>query len=136
VPAPPPSLPPPPAANWEYKSEGDKMRNMSTDIAIATSKNSMELEMPYNGGSRLQIELLKGGKVGNAGAANLKITNGQISCSSDGCSVSAKFDDKPVEKLAAHQEIGDDSNQIAIRNPSALLQKLKSARHAILEVTV
>ena len=122
-----------PIPNWVYSSDVDKMRDETSYYAVNTSKNNVELDFPYQGGTHLKIMLRKDVEHGND---VIFVTNkGQLYCNYRDCYVSVKFDDGPVEKLeAAEAEAGSNEVLFLANNPASFAKKLKSANTVMVEV--
>ncbi|KAB2911234.1 MAG: hypothetical protein F9K40_01155 [Kofleriaceae bacterium] len=143
VPSAPPSPPPVPAtpvidapavpaSSWQYQSETDKMRGVTSDFAATISTNSVDIGGPY-GQVELRILLRKGPKFGNDVVVSL--SKGQVSCAMfDGCTVAVRFDEHKVETFRAVASDSPLHPALFIRNVSGFVARLKTAKSLVMEI--
>jgi len=123
-------------ASWVIKTKHDAMRNKDIHLAALVSENVVEFPFPYNGGSHLNLRLLKGDTgSGFDLQASIMIEKGQFDCGSDGCSVSMKFDDGSVERWGMTSARGAKSDIVFFDDSQRLLGRVRSARRLIVEAS-
>lgn len=129
---PPPPAPPPVPSRWAYRSSDDKMRGAVSDFAINDSLNEVNIGSPY-GVVSLRMTLRKGAKFGND--VILGLSEGQLQCGiMSGCAITVKFDDAKVRRFTADESSSPMNSIIFLRDVAGFVAKLKTAKHAIIEV--
>jgi len=119
--------------NWKYEEAADEMRGETSYFASNQSLNTVELDFPYNGGTNLNILLRKDAENGND--IMFAVNKGQLFCSYRDCYVNVKFDDGPVEKVAANEAAAGSSEVLFLANDiSGFVKKLKAAKTVMIEV--
>lgn len=114
--------------NWKYATSKDEMRNMSSYFATTVSLNKQDFEFPYNGGSELALTLrLKN----NSKDIFINVSKGQILCSGiDGCEVSFKFDDKPIQSITMIEPESHDSDMLFVSYNKTVLKLMNDMKHS------
>lgn len=117
--------------NWDYYENEDEMDNSKRYFAYTVSKNKLEFEFPYNGGSELILTLRKG-KDGTD--VILRIDKGQFMGGLFGNEViRVKFDDnKPINFTYSSPDTGS-SEVIFINNEKKFISLLKTAKKVKIE---
>ena len=82
---------------WRVVVNRDEMRNTESRRLALRSGNNADLDFPYDGENRLQLDVLDS-KRGSA-RIFLTIDRGQYDCGSYGCSVSVKVGNNPVQDV-------------------------------------
>ena len=120
-----------PASKWQYSQDKDEMRGTITRYASLQSENEVDLDFPY-GEVHGQIWVRKRPEDGLQ--VMFSVDKGQILCHTYGNStVSAKFDDKPIQKFGC-TDSSDGSNDTAfLSSPSRALAELKKAKRLVIE---
>ncbi|MBQ6656690.1 MAG: hypothetical protein IJM64_05350 [Ottowia sp.] len=130
-----PAEPEAPKPNWTYSESRDEMRNeVGAYFARAISKNEVNLGFPH-GKARLLLTLRKSKKQGDD--VMLTISEGQMDCLFQGCEMSARFDDEPVQTVRMAGSSDFLSGTIFIARPRAAREfaaKLKKHQRLIVEV--
>lgn len=121
-------------SNWSYYQNKDEMRNKTDFYAQTVSKNTVQLEFPYSGGTRLKITLRKSAKFGDD--VYLTIDKGQFHCDIFDCKVSAKFDDGAIKTFKALEAEGGDTDVLFISAAKNFANNLKKSKRLILEVGI
>jgi hypothetical protein len=117
---------------WEYNTSSDEMRGQVTYFACVTSENELQFEFPYNGGASAQLCFRSSPKFGKD--VYVKLSKGQFNCSSvSECSVSAKFDDRPISEFSAIGPSDGSTETLFIKNYSRFLASTRSSKYAVIE---
>lgn len=125
-----------PQMKWEYSQSKDEMRGGNSYEASLASDNKAYFEFPYNGGSRLSINLRKSPRYGND--VYFVITKGQFSCAYNGCIVAVKFDDGKIINYSVVESDSGRSDVLFLANSKTVRQfasRLKKAKNVVVEVS-
>lgn len=123
-----------PVQNWIVTESTDEMRNTKSVTMTNISKNSVDFEFPYQGGSNLHLI------VRNRGGEKdliIGISKGQFTCSSyQGCNVQFKFDDQAIQTI---EMVGSDSRDSDVlfvsssKTTDALINRIANSRKLVVE---
>ncbi|TBH74901.1 hypothetical protein [Aquirufa nivalisilvae] len=120
--------------NWNLSIHEDKMDNNVYRTAFCTSKNTVELNFPYNGGTNLEI-WLRNGLNGQGNEVFLIVNKGQFMSSFDGEeTVRMKFDNSPPISSNFSNESTGKSTTIFLSKSSSIIKRLKKSKKLIIEV--
>lgn len=121
------------ADKWIYDESVDEMRGETSYFATNESLNTVQLESPYSGGTKLNILLRKDAENGND--VLFAVNKGQLFCTYQDCYISIKFDDEPVEKIATTEAAAGSSEVLFLANGvSGFVERLKGAESVMIEV--
>jgi hypothetical protein len=116
---------------WAYQSETDKMSGKETYYAFATAKDLLEFEFPYNGGSEAKLQIRKKGTNTDI---MLIVSKGQFIVGVDGGLAKIKFDDEPAFSIRLSSPSDYSSDVVFLGSERKLIEKLKKAKKALIEV--
>ena len=121
------------SSNWEYDESEDEMRGETSYFASNESINTVELQFPYQGGTRLNILLRDNAKHGKD--IMFIVNKGQIFCGYQDCHVNIKFDDGEVQRYETTEaEAGSSEVLFLTNNIGGFVKKLKSSKTVTVEV--
>lgn len=111
-------------SQWQYSEGEDKMSNQATHYATVVSSNTVNFGFPYNGEQHAILMLRK--RRGSNDVI-LAIEKGQFLCGITGCSVSVRFDDKPVRQFSAAEASDHSTTKLFINNERLFIAEAKKA---------
>jgi hypothetical protein len=111
--------------HWYYDSSISQMTDELVSLACLPSNNELEFQFPYTGGGR---GVLCFKKIGKRLQANLGVIKGQFVCGVEGCKVSVRFDDRPVQSFHMLIPRTYESNVIYFQSAQAFLKAMKHAK--------
>lgn len=117
--------------SWNYKKEIDKMSSQETRFAHLKSRNLLNFNAPYDGGSYGSFMIRQ--RKSDGLVILFSISKGQIICHSN-CAVSVRFDDRPLIKFSASTPSDYSSTSIFISPASKFVSELKKSKKIIIEV--
>ena len=121
------------SSNWEYDESEDEMRGETSYFASNESMNTVELQFPYQGGTRLNILLRDNAKHGKD--IMFIVNKGQIFCGYQDCHVNIKFDDGEVQRYETTEaEAGSSEVLFLTNNIGGFVKKLKNSKTVTVEV--
>lgn len=121
------------SSNWEYNESEDEMRGATSYFASNESINTVELQFPYQGGTRLNILLRDNAKHGKD--IMFIVNKGQIFCGYQDCHVNIKFDDGEVQRYETTEaEAGSSEVLFLTNNIGGFVKKLKNSKTVTVEV--
>lgn len=121
------------SSNWQYDNSEDEMRGETSYFASNESINTVELQFPYQGGTKLNILLRDNAKHGKD--IMFIVNKGQIFCGYQDCHVNIKFDDGEVQRYETSEaEAGSSEVLFLTNNISGFVKKLKSSKTIMVEV--
>lgn len=121
------------SSNWEYDESEDEMRGETSYFASNESMNTVELQFPYQGGTRLNILLRDNAKHGKD--IMFIVNKGQIFCGFQDCHVNIKFDDGEVQRYETSEaEAGSSEVLFLTNNIGGFVKKLKNSKTVTVEV--
>jgi hypothetical protein len=119
------------AGTWTYDSTMDKMTDKNTVTAIIKSKDILELDFPYNGGSICSLTLRDSPKYGID--CILQINDGQFNYSYDDTYITCRFDEEPAVKWNCSRASDGSSNVLFMKNSKRFIEKLKRSDKTLVE---
>lgn len=119
---------------WTYQTDTDELTGKPVRIARVRSENQVEFDFPYQEPQRATLWLRKHPKHGNN--VIFQIERGQLMCDYDGCNVSVRFDDGPVQQFTANESADNDSTVLFISNYSRFVKAVAGAKQVRMAATV
>lgn len=118
---------------WSTATETDEMRGTTDIWTYIISDNEVNFDFPYNGGSRLRIDVRYMKKYGTD--VMLTISKGQFSGSEyNGTNyVTFKFDDGDLKKYYFNTASDGSADCIFLQKKTELISKLKKAKTIMIE---
>lgn len=129
----PPPAPAQPSSPWKYEEQLDEMTGKNVAQAQVSSLNTIELEFPYNGGTKGFLILRKHPRYGND--VIFQVNKGQIQCSSSDCAIMIKFDDAAPILVQANKAEDGSSDILFLSGYNNLVKKLKDSKKVVVEIT-
>jgi hypothetical protein len=121
-----------PKTAWQYFNKKDDMSGEIGHLAWTSSTNRIQLEFPYQGGTRGWFKLQNHPRFGEK--IIFQIDKGQLICNNyDGCTVVLKFDDNPPVGYHATQPSDYSSTELSISGYDEILENLKTSKYLIIE---
>lgn len=120
-----------PASSWSYSSRQDEVRGKTIHYAEVTSKNQVDFDFPYAGGSRLQITVRKHPKWGED--VVFQISDGQFVCGIYDCTGAINFG-KGAETLTLVPPEDHDSKTLFAKYGPTIIRKLKDSDQVVVEL--
>lgn len=120
---------------WQVTSYKDDMRGTSNKWLTLRSDNSADLNSPYNGDNRLQLDVLDS-KSSNP-KVFITIDKGQYDCGKYGCYSAVKFGNNPIQYLTfnEHDAAGSDGKILEFSdNSKAFVQNIRAFKNIIIEL--
>lgn len=119
--------------SWEYQEDRDEMREQSSFFATNSSQNTVELDFPYQGGTKLTIILRDDAKHGQD--VMFGVNKGQLFCQYRDCHINIKFDNGEIERYETNEaEAGASEVLFLAGNKSKFVEKIKKSKTAMIEV--
>lgn len=119
-----------PKTRWVYSDDTDKMTNKVNYFATIVSNEPVDLEFPYDKGSKGIFTIRKmDGRLG----AVLTVSGSQFTSDVYGGNVSIKFDEEAGRTYSFSGASDGSSDVIFINNTKLLIQKLKKAKTMLIE---
>lgn len=116
---------------WRYFETRDGMRDEPVRWACSDSTNTLSLGFPY-GTVKGQLCLRASKRFGKD--VIFEIEKGQITgCAIDGCRVSVRFGDGPIESYSALPPSDHSRTTLFIRNYAGFLKKLRASQSVTVE---
>lgn len=121
------------ASNWQYDEFVDEMRGTTTYTATTLSKNEVDLDSPYGGGTNLALIIRHSDEQGNE---VLVVTdNGQLWCEYSNCMMAVKFDDGDIENYSMARAAAGSSEAMFLDGSEEIFaDKLKKSNTVMLEI--
>lgn len=120
-------------STWQYDNSEDEMRGETSYFASNESINTVELQFPYQGGTRLNILLRDNAK--HDKDIMFIVNKGQIFCGFQDCHVNIKFDDGEVQRYETSEaEAGSSEVLFLTNNVSGFVKRLKDSETVMVEV--
>jgi hypothetical protein len=118
---------------WVYSEDIDKMEGTKQYFGIISSKNKIDFQFPYDGGSSFEITIRN---LGKENEVLLSVSKGLFMISYDSSeSIKVKFDDNESEYYTYNSPTDGSSDVIFIDNSKRFLKKLKSSKKVLIETT-
>ena len=119
--------------NWAYEESVDDMRGTTTYTAISNSKNNVNLEFPYTGGTYLNLIVRYNDESKNE--VLIVTNNGQLWCEYNSCEMTVKFDDKKVKPYSIVRASGGSSEAMFLNSSQdAFINQLKESKSMMIEI--
>ncbi len=116
---------------WAYSEDKDEMRGDTTRYAVLDSDNQIDLEFPY-GEVRGHVTVRHRKQDGLN--VMFSVDKGQILCNNfTDTHISAKFDDKPIQRFACTGTSDGSSETAFITDEARFLKQLRTATRTIVE---
>lgn len=116
--------------SWQYDQLIDKMTSKTTKFAYVMSRESLDLEFPYDGRNYGELTLRK--KEGLD--IYLKIDKGQITGGYDNKFIKVRFDEQDPITFSYSEPQDGSSNIIFINNELKFLSKLKKSNKVLISL--
>jgi hypothetical protein len=116
--------------NWTSGTNTDKMDGKITKYTYTDSKNLIDFEFPYNGGSQGTIVVF------NSGGVKFMVNKGQLICNNwEGCQVRIKIDNRPPKQYTFCADVNYNSERIWMCNGSntQFIKELAGASKVMVE---
>lgn len=115
---------------WETRETRDEMRGTTTRLACIEASSPLNLSFPY---AEAEAGFCFRDSPEHGHDAFFRVTEGQILCGFDGCRVSVRFDDGPVEELRALG--GASSSEVLfMRDADGFARRALRASRFVIEV--
>lgn len=122
-------------AKWTESTSKDEMTDETNVWSTLTSDNVFEFQFPYDGGSRLTINVRYRKQDGNQ--VILSINKGQLLPSDyNGNNVVVRFDDDAPMTFTTKESADYNSNLLFLNNPQKFINKAKTAKKIKIQVPV
>lgn len=120
------------AAQWQYERQSDEMGRGVSKLARVTSTNRLSFGSPYQGGQYVELTVRNSPK--HDKDVYLWIEHGQFHCSGiDGCTVSVRFDDGPIQTFTGRDASDGDSRVLFIKPYQRFITGLRKAKNLRIE---
>ena len=118
---------------WTYREDHDKLTSKTIRFAFAKSTNTFDLKFPYQGGTRGTITIRQHPRYGRN--IIFSVNKGQILCTSyDGCTVTVRFDQRPLIRVHADGPSDHDSTTLFLSGYDSLLTNIRKSKKMTVEV--
>lgn len=117
--------------NWTYDIDEVGIDKTKSIYAINRSINSLDLKFPYNGSNHGSLVIRK---MKNKIEILLSIDKGQIIGEIYNIKGKIKFDNSNSFSFTANKSNDGSSNIVFIKNPSAILEKIRKSKKMLVEV--
>lgn len=125
---------PAPSPNtWSYSESKDQMANGIIKSASVNSNNKINLDFPYSGGTNGYINVRKHPRWGTD--VIIGISKGQLLCSYNNCTITARFDDSKSKRYSASEPSDHSSEMLFINDTKGFIANLKNAKKTYVEVS-
>ena len=116
---------------WQYSIDSsDKMNNSKMHYAQCEATEKVDFKFPYDGGSTANLTIRYNSK--NKNEVIVSVDKGQFMSGSDQ-SVAVKFDNDKPQSFNYSEAADGSSNYIFINNSATFINRIKSAKHIIIE---
>jgi hypothetical protein len=120
------------ATNWRYAESRDEMRGTVIKTASINSKNEVEFDFPYSGGSFATILVRRREQDGLQ--IMFQVSKGQFMCNSfSSTSINVKFDDGAIQKFGCAETSSGQTDAIFLTNSSRFLTALETSQMVTVE---
>lgn len=120
------------AGNWNYSKSKDKMSGKSTESAILTSENSLQLGFPYSGMNYGRILVRKHPQHGLD--VIVSVDKGQILCDVYTCQFKIRFDDGAVQNFTMVPSADHSSEVVFAKSPEWVVKNLRNAKTILIQI--
>lgn len=117
---------------WTYSSDTDKMSGKTTEFAYTTSINTEELNIPYEGGTTMDITIRNHPRMGTD--AYISVNQGLFNHVYNENSITVKFDNEAPKKYSVTEPSDNSYDMFFLQNPKKFISKLKKSKKVIIEV--
>lgn len=124
----------PAKSEWKETSSKDEMTDATNVWMTLKSDNSFEFDYPYNGGTRLKIEVRYRKQDGNQ--VILSVNKGQLmeSTSYQRNEVVVRFDEDEPMHFTTNEPADHSSNMLFLNNPRRFINRAKNAHKILIQV--
>ncbi len=121
-------------SEWIERSNTDEMTDATNVWMTLTSDNYYEFDFPYDGGTRLKIEVRYRKQDGNQ--VILSVNRGQLmeSTSYQRNEVVVRFDDDEPMRFTTSEPADYSSNMLFLNNPRKFINRAKTAKKILVQV--
>lgn len=121
-------------SEWIESTKTDEMTDATNVWMTLTSDNYFEFDFPYNGGTRLKIEVRYRKQDGNQ--VILSVNRGQLmeSTSYQRNEVVVRFDDDKPMRFTTNEPADHSSNMLFLNNPRKFINRAKTAKKILIQV--
>ncbi|MDM1764573.1 MULTISPECIES: hypothetical protein [unclassified Acinetobacter] len=120
---------------WRPVVSKDEMRNTESKWLALRSENNADLDFPYDGNNKLQLDILDSKT--NDPRIFLTIDKGQYACEEYGCFSAVKFGNSPIQYLTFKEydtQGGDGTILIFSENSKVFLENIRRFNSIIIEL--
>jgi hypothetical protein len=117
---------------WEYTADVDVMTDRPTRMACITSRNAVQLNMPYES-TRAKLCLRDSPQHGRNAFIKLEKA-GQILCAYSGCSVKVRFDKKKAQDMAAGGPDDNSTQTVFIADRKTIEREITQSTAVIIQL--
>ena len=131
------------AQDWKSNYYTDNMRGTVRRALSIESENSVKFNFPYDENSKMELMLASNGvklkkdqklETIMPSKVALRIKSGQFSCIVyNGCTVSVKFDDKPISKYKMLSSSDGSADIIFMQNSNSFIRDVNRYKKLIVE---
>lgn len=122
-------------ADWQYRTDKDKMTGKTAEYATLESNNSLDLPFPYQGRNNGYVWVRRHPKYGTD--AIVSVDKGQILCPSySTCNVSIRFDDAPPVRYTGVGPSDHSSTSFFLNNQKRFIAEAKKAKRILIQFTM
>jgi hypothetical protein len=113
------------AGTWRYSVNNDDMSGRPIYSALLTSRNSFELDFPYQDPQHATLQLRQHPKHGTDVIISLE--RGQILCSFDGCRHDVRFDENNAVAWTMLEPESNESDHVFVRDARSFISKMRES---------
>lgn len=111
------------AGTWSYSVSNDDMSGRPIYSALLTSRNSFELDFPYQDPQKATLQLRQHPKHGTDVIISLE--RGQILCSFDGCRHDVRFDEGNAVAWTMLEPESNQNDLVFVRDARSFISKMR-----------
>lgn len=115
-----------PKSAWCYDETIDEMTDKTAYRAYVVSENSVDFDMPYDGGSKLTFTLRDTPQYEKD--AYIRISPGQFNVSYNGTKIKVRFDDNPAMTINCNEASDNSMDVLFLKDYDKILKALKEAK--------
>lgn len=123
-------------SHWVERRSDDEMTDATNVWMSLLSDNQHEFEFPYNGGSKLQIDVRYRKQDGNQVILTLSKGQLQTTIFSNGNNVIVRFDDDAPMTFSTSEPADYSSSYLFLNNPRKFINRAKTAKKIKIQVPV
>lgn len=113
-------------ARWSYSVQNDDMSSRPIHSAILFSRNSFELDFPYQDPQRGTLHLRRHPKHGTDVIVSLE--RGQILCRFDGCRHDVRFDERNAAAWTMLEPKSNESDFVFVRDAQSFVRQMRESK--------